>query len=114
MDVASLKSRNRIASSMRGAMTSAASRDFGMLDPLLCALALTGNKEHQARCQSSRSSAFSGQRNQKTRSSHRRDLMRVCVGVHFSTAVSFWLAAEQSIQSRTSGSKPTRPKRRAF
>jgi len=95
MEVASICSGNGIASSLRGAMLSAQSGDFGMLDTSSYALALVGDKEHQARRQFSRSSAFSSRRNQDPNSAHRDSIKRICVVVHFSAAVSSRCTAKQ-------------------
>jgi len=108
MHVASIKSCNRIASSLHGAMMSARPRDFGMLDPLSCALALTGDKEHQRCCQFSSLVTFSSQENPEPNSSHRSNVGRSCVGVHFSVAVLFRLAAEQSNSEPNKRIKPAR------
>ena len=106
MHVANIKSRNRIASSLHGAMLSAQSRDFGMLDTSSCALALTGDKEHRGCRRFSSLVAFSSQENPETNSNHRSNFKHGCVGVHFSVAVLFRLAAKQYIRSRTSASSP--------
>ena len=114
MYVASIKSCSRIASSLRDAMLSAQSRDFGMLDTSSCAPAITGDKEHQACRQSSRSAAFFRHEKREPHSNRCSNLNHGGVGAQFGVAVSFRLTAEQNIRSRTSRSKPTGPKRPAF
>jgi len=79
-----------------------------MLDTSSYALALVGDKEHQACRYSARPVACPSQENPELHSNHRSNFKHGCVGVHFGVAVLFQLTAELNIQSRTSASSNAR------
>src|SRR6266404_4263622 len=98
MEVASICSGNGIASSLGGAMLSAPSRDFGMLDTLSCAQALARDEERQGCRQFAWLLAHLSQENEEPTSNRRGNFRRglCCSTLHRRSFLSIHYRAKSS------------------